>query len=89
MYFNLNLQNEKKSPWRGIEPGLLCDRQGYSPLYYQGYLKGMSKIALKYGSSKDCRMCTNCYGNSHRNPNPSSQNAKRKNSNLWRVYGSP
>ena len=39
---------ERKSKLLGGEsnPGLLCDRQGYSPLYYQGHLRNGSKIVL-------------------------------------------
>ena len=40
-------------------PGLLCDRQGYSPLYYQGSATNTMKFSLHYLLAKDLQ-CGSC-----------------------------
>ena len=42
-----------------LNPGLLCDRQGYSPLYYQGTATNIMKFSLHYLLAKDLQ-CGSC-----------------------------
>uniref|UniRef100_A0A8R1EQ17 Uncharacterized protein n=1 Tax=Caenorhabditis japonica TaxID=281687 RepID=A0A8R1EQ17_CAEJA len=35
--FTENLQTKNILPGRELNPGLACDRRGYSPLYYRGH----------------------------------------------------
>ncbi|VDO25566.1 unnamed protein product [Haemonchus placei] len=47
----VTLEKAKLLPGRELNPGLACDRRGYSPLYYRGHKTGATEATSIFNDS--------------------------------------